>query len=86
MIFNEYINLSFSYMTFLIKQKIEDDDPDQFGNVFDPVPFNYLFNRSTAFIDSQFVRDDHEQLEIILKNLYELDPEYLNLLAYTQVI
>mmetsp|Transcript_1931 Transcript_1931/g.2768 ORF Transcript_1931/g.2768 Transcript_1931/m.2768 type:complete len:145 (+) Transcript_1931:5404-5838(+) len=81
---NEYISLSFSYMTFLIKHKIEENDSLQVGNVFDHVPYNYLFNRSTAFIDSQFVRDDHEELQIVLKNLNDLDPDYLNLLCYTR--
>ena len=32
MILNEYLSLPFSYMTFVIKQKIEEEDADQKGN------------------------------------------------------
>ena len=36
-------------MTFVIKDKIELEDPLQKGNIFDPEPYNYLFNKSTCF-------------------------------------
>ena len=52
MILNEYISLPYSYMTFVIKHKIEIDCELQRGNQFDVEPYNYVHNRSTAFIDS----------------------------------
>ena len=50
-------------MTFVILDKIE-DEPDQIheDNIFDPVPYNYIFNKSTSFIDGDFIFTDHEQL------------------------
>ena len=71
-------------MTFVIKQKIEEEDPLQVGNVFDPTPYNYMINKSNAFIDSQFIRDDHEELELVLKNLLALHKKYLGQLLYTR--
>lgn len=50
--------------------------------MFDIVPYNYLFNRSTAFLDSEFVRSDHEMLEQVLRNLSLKGKQYLNQLGY----
>ena len=51
-----YISMPFSFMHFAIKDKIEMKDPKVKNNIFDPVPYNYLFNNSTAFLDGSFVR------------------------------
>ena len=42
-------------MTFVIKDKIEIGDDLQRGNIFDPEAYNYIFNKSTSFIDGDFV-------------------------------
>ena len=44
------LSLSFSYLTFVIQDKIENKDPCIEGNVFDLTPYNYIFNMNTAFI------------------------------------
>ena len=49
----------FSYMTFVILDKIETKDPMTEGNTFDITPFNYIFNKKTAFLDGDFVKNDH---------------------------
>ena len=46
-------------MTFLIKHKIEIGDELQKGNQFDLEPYNYIFNKSTSFIDGDFVYKDY---------------------------
>jgi hypothetical protein len=46
-------------MTFVILDKIEKKDLMQNGNVFDVTPYNYLHNRKTAFLDGEFVKNDH---------------------------
>jgi len=51
--------LPFSYMTFVIKEKIETEDSVMEDNEFDIVPYNYIFNKSTCFIDGTFIFDDH---------------------------
>ena len=81
-IINEFLSLSFSFMTFVIKEKIENEDSLQRQNVFDITPYNYLFNKSTAFIDSSFVRFNHEMLEKVLINLSKEGLEYLSQLHY----
>lgn len=48
--------MPFSFMNFVIKDKIEIKDPLVKNNIFDPTPYNYLFNNSTAFLDGSFVR------------------------------
>ena len=83
-LFDDYLALPFSYMSFVIKDKIE-RKRDRF-KVFDPEPYTYLFNRSTAFIDGLFVRDDEDQLSYVLRNLKRLDQKYLGLLVYYKVL
>ena len=51
-----YLSMPFSLMHFAIKDKIEIKDPLVRNNFFDPTPYNYLFNNSTAFLDGSFVR------------------------------
>ena len=40
------------------KNKIEKKDPCLKKNYFDPVPYNYIFNKGTAFTDDDFVKKD----------------------------
>ena len=65
LIFDGFISLSFSYMSFVIKDKIEKYDPS-LGKTFDPEPYNYIYNKSTSFIDGDFVCKDHQQLNYVL--------------------
>ena len=53
------MSLPFCYMTFVIMDHIEKQDIMQQGNVFDIVPFNYIFNRKTAFLDGEFVKNNY---------------------------
>lgn len=54
--------------------------------MFDPEPYNYVFNKSTSLLDGQFVEEDHIQLENVLRNFNELNPIMLELLHYTQAL
>ena len=49
-------------MTFVINDHIEKNGYKEMGNMFDTEPYNYIFNRRTAFLDGKFVRTDHKQL------------------------
>lgn len=73
----EYLALSFSYMSFLIKDKIEIEDIYQKGNVFDPEPYNYVFNRSTCFLDSADSSMNYQEMVNVLQNFYKIDPDLL---------
>jgi len=47
-------------MTFVIKEQIETNGPGSVDNrIFDVSPYNYIFNKRTAFLDGEFVRNDH---------------------------
>ena len=58
----QYISLGFSYMSFVIKKQLE-ESYDSVTNKFDIVPYNYIFNRGSAFLDSKFVTENHIILE-----------------------
>lgn len=77
LIFREFICLPFSYMTFVIKDKIEKRDILQKNNQFDLEPYNYLINKGTCFTDGEFVIEDHQELERVLKNLTKIDVDYV---------
>jgi len=74
--------LAFSYMSFVIKSKIEENDPHQELNKFDIKPYNYIYNKRSSFLDSKFVFDDFITLEHVLSNCLKINPKYLDALAY----
>ena len=55
----EYLMLGFSYMSFVIKSKIEQKDVNQEKNKFDIEPYNYIYKKRSSFLDSKFVCDDY---------------------------
>ena len=48
------------------------------NRVFDINPFNYIFNKRTAFLDGDFVVGDIEQLEYVLSNFHQINPNLLD--------
>jgi hypothetical protein len=73
-------------MTFVILNKIENEETFFEDQIFDSEPFNYIFNKSTSFLDGEFVKNDHLKLEKILENFLEIDPDLLDQLQYFHVI
>jgi hypothetical protein len=59
MLMNEFVLLSFSFMSFVIKDKIELQDKCMMQNVFDIEPYNYIFNKRSCFLDDDFVQNDY---------------------------
>jgi hypothetical protein len=54
----EYIGLPFSYMTFVIKEEME--DVVDFSNyAFDIEPYNYIINQTTCFLDGDLSRKNY---------------------------
>lgn len=72
----------FSYMSFLIKDKVENHDSCCEKNSFDVTPFNYIFNRSSSFLDSELLADNYLVLENVLANCYKYDEDIIEQLAY----
>lgn len=84
LILREYIMLPFSYMTFVIKEEME--DVNDFSNyAFDIEPYNYVINQTTCFLDGDLSRKNYLQLNYILKNFEKENLEYLELLHYTKM-
>jgi hypothetical protein len=82
-LFDNYLAIPFSYMSFMIKDKIEKLDAEMEKNYFDIDAYNYMFNRSTSFMDGAFTRDDTDILEQALKKLEQKDPRNLGLIKFS---
>ena len=72
-----FINLSFSYMTFVIK-----DNFDQGGYVsndflFDCEGYDFVLGKNTLFTEGNLVIQDYDKLNFILKNYQKQDPVML---------
>ena len=74
----QYMATSFSYMCFVIKDKLENHDINCSLNKFDVTPYNYIFNRSSSFLDSEFVAENYLILEDILKNCMKHDDDIID--------
>jgi len=75
----EYSILGYSYMTFVIKDKIEHKDAESSAYEFDIAPYNYLFNKATSIIDSNEVLNDNPAFfKRILQSIREYDQTYLD--------
>ena len=78
----EYMMLGFSYMSFVIKNKIEENDDLVKLNKFDIEPYNYIYNKRSSFLDSKFVYDDYITLQNVLENCKNTNILILDELAY----
>lgn len=82
LIFKEYLALGFCYMSFVIKDRIENDENYLNENVFDPESYNYVFNKSSSFLDGDFVAKNHVELKEVLDNFRKVNPSLLVILRY----
>ena len=82
LIFNEFIATPFCYLTFTIRDKIIDGNA-KYGQIFDPEPFHYLFNKSSSLLDDKFVQIEHQKLEEVLLNFKHIDSDLLEILNYS---
>jgi len=58
--FRQFIALGFSYMSFVIKSHQEClDNLNEDDDEFDQDAYDYIFNKSTSFIDGNFVKCNH---------------------------
>lgn len=66
MVFRNFINLSFSYMTFVIKENF-DEGYLRSDFLFDLEGYNFVYNRQTIFTsDTNLVQLNYEKLNFIL--------------------
>ena len=85
MLFDEYLALPFSYLSFAMLDKFEQNDIgyyDYAGHKFDNEPFDYLFNMSTGLMDSKILNQDYENLKVVLNNMLYTDKDSMNILNW----
>jgi len=58
LILYEYLSLGYSYMTFMMRDKIQTRDSCLEGNEFDLEPFNYIYNKTTCYLEGKFVTEN----------------------------
>lgn len=68
LIFRNFINLSFSYMTFVIKDNFDKCGYVMDDYLFDPEGYDYVLNKNTIFTEGSLVTQDFEKLQFILKS------------------
>ena len=84
-LFNEYLTLSFSFMTLVIRDQTQNNTLQQTEfekGAFDKEEFNFIINRRTCFTCDSFVSENYDQLKYVLNQLYKLDPVLLQQLNY----
>ena len=74
-------------MTFVIKEYLETLDGDVeeeplLNTAFDLEPYNYIQNKTSSFLSGALVKNNHQELKLVLQNFERIDPEYLEILHY----
>jgi hypothetical protein len=86
-LFNEYLSLSFSFMTFVIRGKSQQEKgvpkDDYF---FDGLQYCFVLNQRTVFTCDNFVGENYQKLSRILKSMEEFNPILLEQLHYYYTI
>lgn len=86
-ILKQYICLSFSYMSFVIQDKIEKIDANKkqdplLDSAFDLEAFTYMLNKNSCFTSGDLAKDNFMKLQIVLNKLKEFGVDYLEILHY----
>lgn len=81
-IFRNFINLSFSYMTFVIKDNFDKCGYIRDDYLFDIEGYNYILNKNTILAEGTLVTQNFDKLNFILKSFQQVDPILLEQLYY----
>ena len=82
-LFRNYINLSFSYMTFVIKDNFDKHGYIVDDFVFDPEGYDFVLNKNSTFTEGNLATQHYEKLNFILDSYQKIDPNLLEALYYT---
>ena len=77
-----FINLSFSYMTFVIKDNFDQGGYISNDFLFDSEGYDFVLGKNTLFTEGNLVIQDYDKLNFILKNYQKQDPVMLEQLLY----
>ena len=81
-IFRNFINLSFSYMTFVIKDNFDKSGYIMDDFLFDIEGYDFLINKQNLFFNHDLITEQYDKLSFILKNYELVDPVLLETLHY----
>lgn len=81
-ILRNFINLSFSYMTFVIKENFEAMGYVLDDFVFDIEGYDYILNGNNLFTEGDLVKNQYEKMQYILNSYKEVDPALLESLHF----
>ena len=77
-----FINLSFSYMTFVIKDNFDEGGYVSNDFLFDSEGYDFVLGKNTLFTEGTLVTQDYDKLNFILKSYQKQDPILLEQLLY----
>ena len=75
--------MPFNYMTFVIKDQIEKNGVNKEDYLFDLEPYNYIFNKSSSFLDDRNITNNANLLEYVLSHMANRHVDYLEILYYS---
>jgi hypothetical protein len=74
-LFNEYLSLSFSFMTFVIRGRSQSSSTHITDDYyFDQEEYDFIINKKTCFTCDSFVGSDFEKLNFVLRKMNEFNP------------
>ena len=83
LIMRNYINLSYSYMTFVIKEIFDKHGYVMDNYLFDLEGYDFILDKETLFTkDETLVTQDFEKLQFILKNYESIDHNLIESLHF----
>ena len=77
-----YVNLSFCYMTFIIKTNYDNGGYVNDKFEFDVEGYDYILNQNTVFTEGTLAINDYEKLSFILSKYEKIDEVLLEQLFY----
>mgnify|MGYP003913353791 CR=1 FL=1 len=86
-IFRNFINLSFSYMTFVIKDNFDKNSYAMSDYEFDIEGYDFVLNNNTIFTENNaaILNQDFQKMSFILKKYMELNVDFIEQLHYKTV-
>ena len=72
--------MSFSYMTFVIKENFDKNSFSMTDYLFDLEGYDYILNRNSIFTEGNLVKQEYEKLLFILKSYAQKNPMLLEIL------
>lgn len=83
MVFRNFINLSFSYMSFVIKDNFDKSGFVNEDFLFDIEGYDFIINKKNIFFEGDLVKLHYDKMKFILQNYEQIDPRLLETLHFS---